>query len=88
MRSFFSVATILLLVLMAVVYFQNLSVGDETELYFLTSAQSVSAADAMLYAYIFGAGTALFAILFVTGGRIEFLDLPKRGEKEKDDEWK
>ena len=89
MRYFFITLTGLLLVLMLVVYFQNYSIGQQTQLYFLTSERTTNPANAMLYAYVFGAATMLSILLFLTGGKFD-LSLPVRGKGPgaDEEEWK
>jgi glucose-6-phosphate-specific signal transduction histidine kinase len=86
MRYFYLTLTGILIVLMLVVFFQNYSIGQQQQLYFLTSARATNAANAMLYAYIFGAASMLSALLFLTGGRFD-MSLPKAPSSKDDDEW-
>lgn len=87
MRYFFLSLTAILLVLMLVVYFQNYSVGQTQQLYFLTGQQTTDSANGLLYAYVFGAVSAASLVLFLTGGKID-ISLPKPGTKGEEDEWK
>lgn len=88
MRYFFLSLTAVLFVLMLVVYFQNYSIGATQQVFFLTGEQTTNAANALLYAYLFGILSTVSLLFFLTGGKID-ISLPKSGGKGgADDEWK
>lgn len=89
MRYFYLSVTVVLAILMLVVYFQNFSIGQTQQLYFLTSQQDANSANAMLYAFLFGCASTLSFILFLTGGRIDVdVKLHPKANADDEDEWK